>query len=306
MEEKEEEINNQEEEENINKSEEIICPICKKITFIDASSYKLNFLGKNCGHTIRNILLKDYEKTQIIDISCQKCKEKYKNNQEFWICLKCNINLCTKCKDTHEKENENKHKIIEYNLKDFICNNHYEKYSKYCLQCKKNICEKCKDHSQHNPIGYEKIEYLNQELKGSIDKLKTEINKIKQKLDNILENLEIYYKINENLYKNKYRDYKNYEALMNIKQINKFNKMIKEDIEKIEEEKNINKKFENLMNIYEKINSNYISGKIKINKENINKDIRILNSFEEYKRKNKKKMKKMIINIKMKKKLKLL
>ena len=36
--------------------------------------------------------------------------------------------------------------------------------------------------------------------------------------------------------------------------------------------KRIYKKFEKIMNIYEKMNSNYISGKIKINK-----DIRILN-----------------------------
>jgi len=136
---------------------------------------------------------------------------------------------------------------------------------------------------------YEKIEYSNHELKGSVNKLKIEIDEIKQKLDNIIENIEIYYKINENLYNNKYREYKNYEALMNINQLNKFNKIIKEDIDKIINEKNINKKLENLMNIYGKINSNYISGTIKINKKDINKDIRILNSFEEYKRKNQKK-----------------
>ena len=208
--------------ESIIKSEEIICPICKKLIFIEASNYKLIFHGYNCEHKIRNILLKDYERTQNIKISCE-CKEENKDinqdnkdNQEFWICLKCNKNLCPKCKDIHGKENENEHKIIKYNLKNCFCNNHYEKYSKCCLQCKKNLCKECKDHEKHSIIEYEKINYHNQELKGSLNKLRVEIDKIKKKLDNIIENLEIYYKLNENLYNNKYREYKNYEALMNI------------------------------------------------------------------------------------------
>ena len=65
-----------EKKESIIKSEEIICPICKKIVFISAFNYKLFFHGNNCEHRIRNLLLKDYEKTQNIDISCEKCKEK--------------------------------------------------------------------------------------------------------------------------------------------------------------------------------------------------------------------------------------
>ena len=167
--------------ENIIKSEEIICPICKKLTFIDVSDYKLIFHGNNCEHKIRNILLKDYEKTQNTKILCE-CKEENKDNkdnqdnQEFLICLKCNKNLCQKCKDIHGKENENEHKVIEYNKKNFICNNHYEKYSKYCLQCKKNLCEKCNAHSEHAIMEYEKIEYSNHELKGSVNKLKIEID----------------------------------------------------------------------------------------------------------------------------------
>ena len=150
--------------------------------------------------------------------------------------------------------------------------------------CKKNLCEECKGHNNHKIKEFIKINNNNQEIKGYIDKLKDEINKIKQKLDNIIENLEIYNKINENLYKDKYREYKNYEKLMNKNQINKFKKTIKQDIEKIIDEKNIKKKKKNLMNIYEKMNSNYISGKIKINKDDINKDIRIINSFEEFKK----------------------
>ena len=137
-----------EKKESVFKSEDIICPICKKIVFITALDYKLFFHGNNCKHRFRNILLKDYEKTQNIDVSCEKCKEGNKNTQKFFICLKCNINLCQHCKDKHEKEKEKgiEHIIKEYNLRNFFCSNHFEKYSKFCLQCKKNLCKECIDH----------------------------------------------------------------------------------------------------------------------------------------------------------------
>ena len=46
-------------------------------------------------------------------------------------------------------------------------------------------------------------------------------------------------------------------------------------------------KFKNLMNMHDKINDkNYIIAEIDIKEEDINKDIRIINSFEEYKREN--------------------
>ncbi len=47
---------------------------------------------------------------------------------------------------------------------------------------------------------------------------------------------------------------------------------------------------------------NYIISEIEIKEDDINKDIRIINSFEEMKRKINGKIIKMIINIKMKKK----
>ena len=124
----------EEEDKKKIKSEEIICPICKEIVFIAALNYKLFFHGNNCEHRIRNILLKDYEKTQNINILCE-CKEenKNKNNQEFWICLKCKVNLCPKCEDIHKKQNKNEHIIEEYSLKNYFCSSHYEKYSKYCF-----------------------------------------------------------------------------------------------------------------------------------------------------------------------------
>ena len=52
-------------------------------------------------------------------------------------------------------------------------------------------------------------------------------------------------------------------------------------------------------------NENYIVAEINITEKEINKNVRIINSFEEIKRKKSfGKIKKMIINMKMKKKLK--
>ena len=60
------------------------------------------------------------------------------------------------------------------------------------------------------------------------------------------------------------------------------------------------------MNIYEQINNNnYIIAEIEIKKEDINKNIRIINSFEQYKRENKRKERD-DDNMKMKMKLKII
>jgi len=128
--------------------------------------------------------------------------------------FECNINLCPVCKLKHEKE----HKIINYDDINYICNEHYEIYSKYCKECKLNICIKCeKEHKNHKSIYFGEIlldNNNNNELREYIDKLKYEIKEIIKKLENIIENMEIYYKIsNKNINNNKKR---NYEILNNI------------------------------------------------------------------------------------------
>ena len=50
-------------------SKEIICPECKESILIEIKDYKINLIKCKNGHEIKNILLKDYEKTQYIDIS---------------------------------------------------------------------------------------------------------------------------------------------------------------------------------------------------------------------------------------------
>ena len=171
-------INNINDKENICISDEIICPICKENILINIKDYKMNLFDCKYKHNIKNIFIKDYKNTQNIDISkiiCNKCKIANKSNtynNELYICINCNMNLCPLCKLKHERE----HKIINYDLKNYICYKHNENYIKYCNECKLNICTECEnEHRSHNIIYFGEIlseDNNDNELKEHIDLLK--------------------------------------------------------------------------------------------------------------------------------------
>ena len=189
----------------IKKSNDIICPICKEICYIEIQDYKIILYNCKNKHKKENILIKEFNDTQNINISniiCNICKERNKgntHNNEFYICLNCNINICPLCKIKHNNE----HNIINYDKKNYICNEHNESYFGYCNECLKNICISCEnDHNNHNIISYgkmlkdkNKIIENNNILKINIDKLKNIIKDIIQKLNNMIENMEKYYEI---------------------------------------------------------------------------------------------------------------
>ncbi len=285
-------INKNEKVNNYNNiiSKDIICRECKEKTLIKISNYKISMSNCKNGHNISDIKINEFENTQIIDISkivCDECKEKNKGeakNNEFYKCITCNINLCTLCKTKHD----NNHKIIDHNNINYICNIHNETFTRYCNDCKINICMVCeKEHKGHKGVSLGEIissdnNYLN-ELKESIDKLKIELKEIIKKLESIIQNMESYYKISNNAINNAKR---NYESLKNKNEFINFNNLIVNDINKIINDNNLNTKINNLMNIYNKMicNINYIIGEINITPKDINKDIRIINSYEECKR----------------------
>ena len=262
---------------------EIICPECNENVILKINDYKLEMKCINNHDNI--LLLKDYNnKIGISKIKCNKCN-KNKNdvdNNEFYICLKCNINLCPICKSSHDKN----HNIINYDDKNYICNKHNENYNKYC--CNKNICNECEnEHKNHKSINYGDIlPNINDEIKEYIDKLKNEIEDIKNKLNNIMEYIDIYYNIYTNIINNYKKNKKNYESIQNINEFNDYNKIITKDIVQIIKEKDINNKFKRIMNIFNKINTNnsnnYIIGEFEIKESN--KEIRIINSYEQYMR----------------------
>jgi len=294
---------------SIIKSEYIICPICKENIKYRIDEYKISLYECKNGHAIDNILLDEFDKTQYIDISkigCNKCKEKNKSNtynNEFYICLTCGINICPSCKLSHDKL----HNIINYEQKSYICEKHNEIYIKYCDECKMNICIMCaNEHKNHKNILFEdiipnndKIKENMKELRKSIDIFNKNIDEIINKLKKVKENIEIYYNINNNILNNYIIKHRNYEILQNINEIN--NNNIYEEINKINNDKDINNKIIKIINIYNKMINKDISEInliYDINKKNkkIEKDEDAINIFGEEFVKNNKNICKMIID----------
>ena len=216
-------------EENIIISEDIICPECKGLCKYEIKDYRIKLYDCKNGHINENIRLDEFLNTQKVDISkiiCDVCKkaskEPYKNY--FYKCYECKFNLCPNCKSNHNKS----HSIINYDLKDSICNKHNETFIKYCEDCKKDICLLCvNEHNNHKTIYYEEmIVDINKIRKGInylrnlIDKFKTNLKEIINKFSKIIEFMDIYYKINisylDNYEKKKNR---NYNLLINVNNI---------------------------------------------------------------------------------------
>jgi len=271
------------------KSKEIICPKCKENCKIKFEDYKIKLYDCKNKHEINNILLEEYNNTQNInelDIVCEICNKnnKYKSyNKQFYKCLICKKNICLLCKSKHD------HKIIDYDRKNYICNNHNEIYISYCNECKINLCLQCeiKHNNNHEIINYRNILPDENKIKEEIKEFRNKIDKLNNKIDNIIkilnkvkENIEIYYKINEDIINGYKIEDRNYEILYNINEI-KNNIKIK-DIDEIINNNNINNEFNNIINIYNKMintniikkdnNNNNIDNKVNNNKDNDNVD----------------------------------
>ena len=84
--------------EAIIKSKEIICPKCLEISKLKIKNYKVKLFDCKNNHQIDNIYLKEFEKTQNMDISKivgNKCNQNKANiyQNKFYICSLCKINL---------------------------------------------------------------------------------------------------------------------------------------------------------------------------------------------------------------------
>ena len=183
-------------------------------------------------------------------IICSKCKENC-----FINIVDYKFNLYG-CKNNHNINNilfENYKSIFPISkikcneCKSILCNNS-EFYK--CFNCNINICKECK--LKHNKE--HKIIYNGDILPNNI------INNVNNR---------------------------NYHFLKNINEFKKFNNILMNDIDNINND-DINNKFQKLMIIYDKMskinNNNYIIAEINIKEEEINHYIRIINSFEQGKR----------------------
>ena len=132
---------NEKGKDEIIKSNEVICKTCKESSRIDINNYTITLFGCKNGHRITNIKFSDFNQTQLINISkiyCDFCKTKNISdsyNKLFYRCLTCKKNICIVCKEKHSSE----HNIINYDQKNYICEEHGEYYHSYSMNVTK-IC----------------------------------------------------------------------------------------------------------------------------------------------------------------------
>ena len=263
---------NNNETQKIIDSKEIICPKCGEVCLVNMHNYKISFYDCKKEEKLNNILLDEFEYIQKIDqskIICDDCKSTNKSNvynNEFYICLSCDKNICPICKSNHDK----KHVIINYELKNYICKIHNEKFNSYCNKCKINLCVLCEsEHKDRNNIIYygniipkkdifkSQMDELKKKIEKYNEKIKEIINEINKILNKVSKNLEIYYNINNNLFENFEKKNRNYQLFTNINEIINSNYIIINDINKIINESEIINSFNNIIGIYNKMDNKY-------------------------------------------------
>ena len=279
------------------KSKDIICPECQENCKIKMNDYKIKLYDCKNNHEIYNIFLNEFNTTQNIDelnIICDVCKNNNKCksfNKKFYVCFICEKNICPLCKKKHDKS----HKLIDYERKNYICNDHNETFKSYCNECNINLCLQCEiDHNNHEIINYRNILPDENKIKEELKEFRNKIDKFNNKIDNIIkilnkikDNFEIYYNINNEILNNYTKENINYEILYNINEIR--NNIKIKDIDEIINDNNINNEFKKILNIYNKmiINDNLtiIKNENKIiknnNKNEENKDIYKKNNNDE-------------------------
>ena len=255
---------------------EILCPVCGDCCLININDYKITLNQCNNNHSSENILLDEYfQKAKFDDskIICdnETCQNKKSEafNREFFRCLDCKKNLCPLCKTSHDK----KHKIINYDLKNYVCSKHNLKFIFYSETINKNLCDSCDYEGNDNNELIKIFELFGEkkkinnlvDLRKAIDDYKKNINDFielkKDVIDNsqknnflkTITNLEEYYKISEIILNNCDPKKNNYQVVSNRIKIFESNKKIINDLEKIIKENDINIKVKNITDIYNKM-----------------------------------------------------
>ena len=246
-------------------SKEIICPVCKESCLINISNYVIDLNRCDNKHFFNNINFNKFIHTQEIDeskILCNKCKNTKKDSyqNQFYKCCICRIDLCPLCKSNHNKE----HIIIDYDLKNYLCKTHGEKYISYCEICNQNLCDLCEyDHNKEHTLIHHKDIEKNSDIKKNLDDLGNKINELKNEIQNIENNLKIvidslerYYNQTKSIINNFNIKNKNYQILINMNNINNSYRNIIKDISNILNQNSMTNKVKYIEEIYDKINGN--------------------------------------------------
>ena len=192
------------------------------------------------------------------------------NNKKI-VCPICQENIFIELKDykINLYNCKNGHKL-EYILEDFV-------------KTQKNI--KSESTENNDKLPKEDLKNKINEFKQYINECKEHIKEIINKLKNVMDNLELYYNISSNFVNN--GENNNSVSTQNIKEFIKYNDIVLKDFKEIILDKNIENKIKKIMNIYEKMNNkynNYIIAELEIKQDNLNENIRVINSFEQCKK----------------------
>ena len=263
--------NYEENEKKLKQSKNIICPFCYEICFINLNEYRINFSNCKKGHRFSNIMFNEYFDFQKIDeslIICDNCEGEDKNkksevnNNLFYKCFACNINLCPLCKEKHKKKYNEKHLIINYDNKNYLCNEHGERYISYCKECNKELCDNCRYDDNHYS-SYHKVSFLYEfmkkkenkmnELRIKIDNLAKSMTKKTEIINKVIENFNVYYNVVNNIINSFEKKYIHFYILYNINNIIEYNEKIIRTIDNILNEKIIENKNKYYSEIHQKM-----------------------------------------------------
>ena len=286
-------VNSLDEKENQNgilKNKEIFCPRCGKSINIKIKDYKILLYDCKNGHKFDKILLEEFSKTQKFEepnIICKNCKDKNNINKIYYRCYNCKINLCHFCYSIHNQT----HKIVNCDKNDYICSIHGDKLCSFCKTCKLNICISCKNkHNLHEIVDFSSItpnkELIiknKKELKENIELFHNNIKEIINILNKIIQNIDQYFQIYNNIINNFENDEINYEILNNLNEIISNNSILK-DMNIINRQNNIKHKFNNMIEIYDKMSKKNIEENNEITiiykvKEKENTQLKYLTQF---------------------------
>ena len=219
--------------------------------------------------------------SQNIDLStikCDNCLNQSKANalnNEFFICLECNMNLCPFCKSTHDKT----HSTINYDDKNYLCHEHGKNFFSYCKDCNMDICFSCsEEHKYHKGVTIEdyliNITHLRKKmniLENSVKKFKKNLEENILKMKKIIENIDIFYNINNELLNFYEKTHKiNYILSLNLKVVDN---AIDKEIDKIRFEYDYGNNLNKMLYLYSEMFDENIEIEIKYRPERKNKEM---------------------------------
>ena len=263
---------------NLIKSKYIICPECYGNAYITIDDFKISIICCKSAHKTEYLQLNEFNKTQNIDqskIKCDKCNELKSRTEDnkFYICNKCKLNLCPDCKNRHDESH--KEFIKDYEENQFYCKIHFKEYTHYCSDCNKDICSLCEEeHENHKLISFDNIIkdidlIKNHDIKDTKDKI-VELKSIVSGMFNILnklnKNLDTYFEIFDNIISNFDTKKRNYSLIQSFNNIRQYNNNFLGNVTEIIKDDNLKTQFIGIINLEKKIDFKELKNKNQIEK----------------------------------------